>query len=132
MCPTMLRGLRTPSATADTNVDCVLVKKTVFVTITLNCKKQTKKLHYWPNLIRYDTAQVVPGEVEGLTGLESDQVVATKVHDVVVAEVERGQLIEDTETVLGYTCQFVLVEVEGAEVGEQVEVVDGDDGKVGP
>ena len=89
-------------------------------------------MHYWPNLIRYDTAQVVPGEVEGLTGLESDQVVATKVHDVVVAEVQRGQLIEDTETVLGYPGQFVLVEVEGAEVGEQVKVVDGDDGKVGP
>ena len=58
--------------------------------------------------------------------------IATKVHDVVVAEVERGQLIEDTETVLGYPGQFVLVEVEGAEVGEQVKVVDGDDGKVGP
>ena len=99
---------------------------------TTNCKKQTKKLHNWPNLVGDNTAQVVPGEVEGLTGLKADQVVTAKVHDVVVAEVERGQLIEDAETVLGYSGQLVLVEVEGAEVGEQVEVIDGYDGQVGP
>ena len=94
-------------------------------------KANKNKLNYWPDLVRDDTAQVVPGQVEGLTGLEADQVVTAEVHDVIVAEVQRGQLIEDTETVLGYPGQFVLVEVEGAEVGEQVEVVDGDDGQVG-